>query len=793
VRDDTQTPEKPKAPRLLARVGGRMVSALRAIPWHNAKSLRWWGRWFRRSMMQSGRVTTILALFGLLAWRYEDPYVFQLLRARVFDAYQKIQPRTVAGESPVVILDIDEKSIQELGQFPWPRTVVADLVANATKMGVSVMGFDIVFADADQTSVARVTDAIPDGLIDRELRARLKKVPTNDEVLAQAIAASGKVVLGQTVTSDAVSYAGKPHFTSFAEIGDPRPFLERHLNVLRPLPVLSDAAAGWGMFSIAGKFFDGVVRQVPMVLTSKGQLYPALVLEMLRVNLGGKTIGIKTNDVLGVQQIFIRIPHSRERYVVPTDENAVVWPYFRSHESWKTQYISATDVIHNRVAPERLAGKFALVGMSAQGLLADLRSTPLDAVVPGVEVHANIIENIVFNDQLKRPSTAVWFELAATAVIGILMIILTPMVGIFSGLGVFMVLSGGLAWWSWQAFVGHLELYDPVFPIAAAFFFYFFLALSGYLRTESQRKQVRSAFGQYLSPALVAQLANDPSRLTLGGENRDMTFMFSDVRGFTSISELFDAQGLTRLINRLLTPLTDAILKTEGTIDKYMGDCVMAFWNAPLDVKDHASHACRAALSMIQAVDKVNETLEAEAKTEGREHRPLAIGIGINSGVACVGNMGSEQRFDYSVLGDNVNLASRLEGQSKAYGVTIVLGENAAAKAPEFAVLELDLIKVKGKSEAVRIFTLVGDQAVATAPWFAKLKSAHRSALSAYRRQEWREAGDHMKEAEAIIDGQPGLVQQIREFYEVLSDRIYEFRVTPPPVDWDGVYVATSK
>ncbi|MGE3335990.1 MAG: CHASE2 domain-containing protein [Rhodospirillaceae bacterium] len=788
--DDTHSTDDTKA-----GATGRIGAKIRAVPWRNALSLRWWGRWFRTSMMQSGRLTTILVLLGLLFVRIDDPVALQVLRARIFDFYQVQKPREVPAESPVTVIDIDQKSIDELGQFPWPRTAIADMITNATALGVNVIGFDVVFSEPDQTSVAKIVENVPQGLIDDDLRQRLMGVPTNDAILADAIKKSGKVVLGQTTVSDRLDYKGVPPRTSFAVVGDsPFPYLTRGQSVLRPLPELDQVAAGRGVFALSDKSLDLIVRQVPIVVSNDETLYPSLTLEMLRVSLRARTIGISTDaSLLGVTQIFVRPPRSRESYVIKTDGNGELRPYFRSSASWRAQYVSATDVIHNRLPPDSLKGKYALVGMSATGLIADLRASPLDPVMPGVEAHANILENILFDSQLKYPNYALSAELIAATVIGLIMIIITPMVGIGTGFAVFAAVSGGFAWYSWEAFSTKLELIDPTFPIASSFLFYAFLAFAGYMRTESQRKQVRSAFGQYLSPALVQKLAEDPSKLALGGENREMTFMFSDIRGFTSISELFDAQGLTRLINRLLTPLTNVILSTNGTIDKYMGDCVMAFWNAPLEVKDHGPSACKAALGMVQAVKDVNKVLEAEAKAEGREHRVLNVGIGINSGIACVGNMGSEQRFDYSVLGDSVNLASRLEGQSKSYGVTIVVGQNSAVLSDMYPLLELDLIMVKGKKQAVRIFTLVGDIPVKTQAWFSDLKREHDAALAAYRTQQWDEAERRMDAARAIVRQQSGLVTEMLAFYDIIAERITEFRVESPGPDWDGVYVATSK
>ena len=299
---------------------------------------------------------------------------------------------------------------------------------------------------------------------------------------------------------------------------------------------------------------------------------------------------------------------------------------------------------------------------------------------------------------------------------------------------------------------------------------------------------MRGAFSQYLSPALLAQLAEEPDRLALGGEMKDMTFLFADVRGFTTISEQFkaDPQGLTSLINRFLTPMTDMILSRRGTIDKYMGDCIMAFWNAPLDDEDHARHACNSALAMMEALEPINESIKAEAEAEERLYFPIKVGIGLNSGEVVVGNMGSDQRFDYSVLGDAVNLASRLEGQSKNYGVDIVIGEETYTRAPDFAVIELDLIAVKGKTEATRIFTLLGDAEMKASSEHKTLAARHDDMLKAYRDQQWDQARALIKECSAL-DG------SLEPLYEIYAERLEEYSKNPPGPDWDGVFVATSK
>jgi adenylate cyclase len=309
-----------------------------------------------------------------------------------------------------------------------------------------------------------------------------------------------------------------------------------------------------------------------------------------------------------------------------------------------------------------------------------------------------------------------------------------------------------------------------------------------YMREERERRQVRGAFSRYMSPDLVEQLAEDPSRLKLGGEMREMTLLFCDIRGFTTISEQFDAEGLTRFINRFLTPMTAIILARRGTIDKYMGDCIMAFWNAPLDDPAHAEHGVRSALAMFDGVKQLNRALETEAEADGRKFIPINIGIGINTGTVCVGNMGSDLRFDYSVLGDDVNLASRLEGQSKTYGTDNVIGENTKALVDGFACLKLDRIQVKGKTVPVDIYTVLGDESLAASPEFQSLRACHDDMLAAYQRQDWAATRRKLEECRAF-DG----AHRLDVLYDLYAERIAAYENDPPGENWDGVYVAKSK
>ena len=285
----------------------------------------------------------------------------------------------------------------------------------------------------------------------------------------------------------------------------------------------------------------------------------------------------------------------------------------------------------------------------------------------------------------------------------------------------------------------------------------------------------------------MEQLASDPEQLKLGGEMKDISIMFCDVRGFTSISELYDPEGLTQLINKFLTPMTQVIMDRMGTIDKYMGDCIMAFWNAPVDVPTHVAEACNSALTMFEKLEELNTELEQEAVSNNKEFRPLKIGIGLNTGSCCVGNMGSNQRFDYSILGDDVNLCSRLEGQSKGYGVDIVISETTKIAAPEFATIELDLIQVKGKTVPVRIFALIGNSEVQDSEWFKDMSAVHEELILEYRNQNWKKAKMLVSKArEAAGEKFDGL-------YDLFDARIEEYKSNPPGLDWDGVFVATDK
>jgi adenylate cyclase len=717
----------------------------------------------------------LVAFVGLRAW---DPPLLQDFRLRVFDFYQQLEPR-VSPPQPIAIVDIDDASLRELGQWPWPRTRIADMVTKIMQAGAVAVAFDIVFAEPDRLSPALAADGFVG--LDEETWTRLKAMPGNDTALG-AVLAQSRVVLGQSGTNEKTAAAGaKPIQTQIATLGgDPDRWLIAYPGLLRNVPEIEANAAGRGLFTIQPER-DGLVRRVPLVMKAEGLIRPALSTELLRVATGSDAILIKTNDA-GISSVVVA------GVEVPTDDRGRLWVRFAEHDPSK--FVPARAVLNDPQAASRLAGKLVLVGTSAIGLF-DIKATPVAAAMPGVEIHAQVIETILTKSYLTRFNFAAGAEILLAIAVGLAIVVLVPLLGAVKVLAVGAAVSALLIGVSWYYFTRQGVLLDVAYPLLSSFAVFSLLAFANYFREESERRQIRGAFGQYLSPDLVEQLASDPGKLVLGGETKTMSILFSDVRGFTSISESFksDPQGLTRLMNRFLTPLSNAIMEQRGTIDKYMGDAIMAFWNAPLDDDAHAVHACEAALSMLERLEQVNAEREQEAADAGKPFVPLSVGVGVNTGDCVVGNMGSEVRFDYSVLGDAVNLASRLEGQTKTYGVLTIIGSSTAdLVADAFALLELDIIRVKGKIEPETIHTILGRAGAVDKEKVAACEAAHAEFLKHYR------AGDFEAAAGAIgscrFAGEPFRLDGL---YDLYQSRLALLRESPPAGDWTGVWTMDSK
>ncbi len=736
----------------------------------------------RAQQVGVARAVCFVLLLALVPLRLSDPRPLQELRVRAFDFFQVLHPRP-EGIRPVVIVDIDEASLKAVGQWPWPRTTVGDLVTKITQLGAVAIGFDIIFPEPDRMSPA-IAEKSFRGL-DADTRAKLDRLPSNDEVLAEAIKNS-KVVVGQAGTNapEPKTAAEAALQTGFAVLGpDAKQYVVTFAGLLRNVPVIEQAAAGRGLFSIDPEHgdTDGIIRRVPIIMSAQGSLVPSLSMEMLRVVTGSSAILVRV-DQAGIQSVAV------PGLQVPTDRNGRFWVHF-NHTDPK-RYVSAKDVLQGNVPTDRLAGKLVLVGTSAIGLL-DLKTTPIDAAIPGVEVHAQILESVLSNSSLVNPNYAIGAELALAVLFGLAIIIAAPMLPA----SIVIVLGGcliaGLIGLSLYLFVEHNLLIDFTYPLISSWLIYLVLTFVNYFREQKQRRQIRSAFGFYLSPHMVEQLARSPEKLVLGGEERRMTILFSDVRGFTTISEHYkdDPQGLTRLMNRFLTPLTNAIIERRGTIDKYIGDAIMAFWNAPVDDDQQEANACEAALEMLSRAEMLNGELKREADANGGIYTPLRIGIGLNTGPCVVGNMGSDFRFNYSVLGDTVNLASRLEARTKDYRIPVVIGSRTAEGARnKFAVMEIDLIMVKGKKQPEAVFTILGRSEVETDPRCKDLRESNTQMLRRFRAQEWDDAKELIGRCRKFANG-----FDLSGLYDMYEERIELYRADPPGPDWDGVYEAETK
>jgi len=741
------------------------------------KLLRILRHWFARRFGYA-RMISLALLVGFAALRVLDPAVIEEIRVRTFDTFQRIDPR-VKTIRPVTIVDIDEKSIAKLGQWPWPRTQIADLIINLSKYGAAAIAFDIVFAEPDRLNPDNTAKSMR--YLDEVTRAKLRELPSNDQILADAIKRS-RVVLGETGLAEVNPVFDKTlPVTGVAMLGEePQRFLFDFPGLLRNVKVLEENAAGRGLFTIKTER-DGIVRRVPMMMQAQGAMMPSLSFEILRVVTGTPTVIVKS-DQAGVKSVGVR------GLEVPTDRNGQLWVHFAGQDP--SIYVSAVDVIEGNVPLDKIDRKLVLIGTSAVGL-NDIKTTPVSSSMPGVEIHAQVLEAALTKSLLSEPIYAIALEFLAALLLGILVIIFAPALGPVTLVAVGALFATFLVGTSWYFYTQYRMLIDFTYPLLSTTAIYLTLIFSSFVREQAQRRQIRSAFGQYLSPALVEQLAQAPEKLVLGGEQREMTIMFSDVRGFTTISEAYksDPQGLTKLMNRFLTPLTNAILARKGTIDKYMGDAIMAFWNAPIDDDEHQINACSAALDMLEKIDELNKVREVEAKEGGQTFIPIKVGVGLNTGTCVVGNMGSDLRFDYSVLGDSVNLASRLEGQSKEYGFPIIVGSKTALAAKEkFAILELDFIMVKGKKEPEVIYAIAGREDTALSGRFQRLRNLTIEMLACYRSRDWEGALAAIERGRTTDEA-----RTLGPLYDLYEARLRDYLQNPPPPEWNGAYQLLTK
>ena len=744
-------------------------------------------------------------IFGVVL-QLLQPFVIDFTRNLVFDQYNRWQPRVEEG-SPVVFVDIDEASLEEIGQFPWPRTVFADLVNNMTQYGVATIAFDILFTEPDRTAPEEIlpvwrklrsNDSEQDWA---SLRAAIEaQITSPDDALARAM--SNAPVVMATMMNDEVTTLPAPkagialRAQGLAE--------DDTLDPLRGLPssdfaianqqILDENAVGLGSIN-ARIDDDGIIRRASLLYRAGEHVFPSLSLESLRIAQRAGSIALKASDVRGEGAYTSGFGLSRLKvgnFIAPIEPDGSMRLYYAPSDAIET--ISAHDILQPDFDPSRLAGKIAFIGTSAAGL-KDIRATPLNQATPGVEVHIQTVQQLISGVFLKRPIWVQLYEALATLLVGIILIVMVQRFSIVPGIAFFFTAAAAGAAISWQQFSTQLILIDPATPTITAFATFLVAAFLHFLETARERREVRNAFQYYLAPDMVEQIASDPDKLKLGGETRDLTILFCDIRGFTSISETFaDApEKLTHVINTFLTGLSTVIQNRVGTIDKYIGDNIMAFWNAPAEVENHAYQACLTTLEMKDALVGVNDSLRHDAFLGGFDGE-IRVGIGLNTGDTLVGNIGSDQRFNYSVMGDTVNVASRLEGQTKDYGVTILIGETTydaaqatiAQGADPLAFLELDLIALKGKEKPLRIFAILDGSDYAKSDDYAMLVESQAEMLACYRRQDWDGAE---KQAEKLKHAYSDLTN----YYQMLITRINSYRESPPGQNWDGHYIALTK
>ncbi len=705
------------------------------------------------------------------------------LSAMLYD--QRLRMTMPGGvDERVVILDINEQSLKEEGRWPWGRDRLAVLMDQLfDHYGIAAVGFDVVFAEPDSSSGLQVLERLAAGELKADNRyqealTQLKPQLQFDNLFAEKIK-NRRVVLGYYFTNQLEQNVSGSLPPAVLKQSLPSARLEKMTGYGGNLPQLQQAAGRAGHFNPRIDSLDGVVRRVPLLLEYQGGYYPALSLAMVQAVLGDAPIrlGYADDKKAGYADLdFLEIGEGAHPLKIPVDEElAALIPYRGKQGSFR--YVSIADVLHGRLAVNQLKDKIVLVGTTSPGLM-DMRSTPVSEVYAGVEIHANMIGGILDQNLKQQPSYMLGAEVIWLILMGLTLSVLLPWLApmraiLLSVLG--FGLTYGVSWMIWQGA-------DFVLPIANSLVLIvvlFALNMSfGYFVESRTKRQITGLFGQYVPSELVDEMSKNPASVSMQGESREMSILFSDVRGFTSISEGLDPKELSLLMNEFLSPLSRVVYKHRGTIDKYMGDCIMAFWGAPLNDAQHARHAILAGLEMQAKLDELRPQFIARGWPE------IKVGVGVNTGQVSVGNMGSDVRVAYTVMGDEVNLASRLEGITKQYGVGFIVGENTRNAANDFVYRELDYVRVKGKDKPIAIYEPLGLIGTVSAATLDELK-IFQEMRRCYRKQDWDQAELQLMNLQRLSAD--------TELYKIYAQRVAHFRKQPPDLAWDGVYVFESK
>jgi adenylate cyclase len=736
------------------------------------------------------RLATLITIICIIIY-FLKPSFLELMELKVFDL-RFLSRRVKKPGSEIVIATIDEKSLDELGRWPWPRTIIAQLVDKLSSCQVKAIGFDIVFPEPDENSQLKSVISfkrkveelnVGDPRLTNFL-SQVEKGADTDRILTSAIKRSQNVVLGyffhttleevkslkkdlleKRIDSILSSEYTMVKFTSRGARSYP---LVEGRAVESNLASLSSAATSSGYFNIFPDV-DGTVRWIPLVIKCEDHYFAPLSLQVLRRYLDSPPLSIKIAD-FGIESIRLG------NLTIPTDEQGRMLINYRGYPRTFPCY-SITDILHDRITKDTFKDKIVLVGATAIGIY-DIRVTPFASIFPGLEIHANVIDNILRGDFLMRPNWLKVFDLLAILLIGTILGIFIPKIkalwGLISSLSFFAIYLS-IDRYLFQ----HLNLWlSIVYPFIALFTVYTGITVYRYVTEEREKKKIKGAFQQYVTEAVVNEMLKNPDKLKLGGEKKELTVLFSDIRGFTTISEQMSPEVLVKFLNEYLTVMTDIVFKYNGLLDKYMGDAIMAVFGAPLDQKDHALKACLTSLEMMEELKRLKGHWESQGMPV------LNIGVGINSGPMVVGNMGSERRFDYTVMGDNVNLGSRLEGLNKQYGTNIIVSEFTVNQISDQLIFrELDLVRVKGKEQAVKIFELMGRGE--PAPEVSAFLEHYHKGIMAYQSREWDRGVDELQKALALSSQDYPARMYI--------DRCIELKENPPAECWDCVYTSTTK
>lgn len=720
-----------------------------------------------------------IVIFALIFQVTEQPLLKQVrdrLEWAVYDVrLQANLPEKPKPHPAVVIIDIDDKSLAAEGHWPWPRNKLAQLVTNLTTAGVVVTAFDIIFSEPETNAATSLLNILSDTAVDKNVTNTLSTIAgqiDGDSLFAESLG-SGEIVMGFAFLDNKNKYGmpGPPLVISNAEKLSNATITvqEGHLASIK---TIQDAARYSG-FVNARPDADGLIRRSSLIYRHDGKIYPSLALEAIRLFFAVNEIEIKTSPISGFAPVeYVSLGF----YDIPTDGSGAVLIPFRG-PPYSFTYLSATDIIKGNFDPTILEGTIAFVGTSATGL-SDIRPTPVSSIFPGVEVHANIAAGIIDMQFPFRPVWATGFNFVLTLIVGLFLALLLPFMSPLRSIFLFLAVSSALIvfnGWMWREYHFVVAISGPLIMI-------FLLSTSnsiyGFLSEAKGKKQLRDQFGQYVPPQLVDEMMSSDEDLGFEGEKREMTVLFADIRNFTTISESLTAQDLAKMLNRFFTPMTEIIFNHRGTIDKYVGDMIMAFWGAPLRDEDHAKHAIQGALAFLDKVEEIKPQMLAYGYPE------INIGVGLNSGPMNVGNMGSDFRRAYTVLGDAVNLGSRLESLTKQYGVGLICGETTRAGQTDFLFRRLDKVKVKGKNEPIVIYEPLCSNYRATEEMIKEVEE-FEAALDLYYARDWDEAGRRLT---TLKENTPD-----RKIYSIYLERIATTDLASLGEDWDGTFTHTSK